>query len=59
MTELTTADIIRNEKASETSFRQEANAADRQAEFFKQKAEELRVCADIARQKYEELESEE
>ena len=59
MSELTRDDVIRNEKASEISFRQEANAADRQAEFFFLKAAELRICADIAKKKYEELESEE
>lgn len=58
MTDITKEDIIRNEKASEISFRQEANAAKRQAEFFLDKATELEECADIAKQKYEELESE-
>lgn len=58
MAELTRADIIRNEKTSEISFMQEANAADRQADFFKQKAIELRECANIAKQKYTKLESE-
>jgi len=56
--DLTREDIIRNEKASEISFRQEAIAAIRQAEFFTQKAGELRECADIAYEKWKELESE-
>lgn len=67
MAELTTEVIIRNEKASEIEFRAQANAEDRQADFYitdqqiadfhRGKAQEFRECAQIAHNKWKELES--
>ena len=58
MSTLTRQAVIRNEKASEIAFMQEANAAKKQAEFFLNKAAELEGCAQIAHNKWTELESE-
>lgn len=68
MAQLTRQVVIRNEKASEIQFRAQANAEDRQADYYdtdqqiadfhRGKAQEFRECADIAKHKYEELESE-
>ena len=65
MTTLTTAEIIKQEQATEESFMDKARALKRQAadlehqaEYLLAQAEDLIACAQIAHNQWTELESE-
>lgn len=58
MTELTTAEIIRQDKISEQSFEREAAAARDQVEFLLEQAERFDECARIAREHWQALDTE-
>ncbi len=59
MPELTRAEIIKQDKISEQSFLHKAEAAEGQAEHLIAEAERLRNAAQIAREHWQILESEE